>query len=234
MSQKEAIRTRVWDRLEEAGLARFPFPPQGRITNFEGAAAAAERAMSLPALAEAEAVKANPDAPQLPLRRRLLDRGTTVYMAVPRLTQRACFLELDPAGIDDTDAAATVSKVSEFGVPRGPEAVPEIDAIVAGSVAVTEAGVRIGKGEGYSDLEYGVLREFDRVGAETPVVTTVHDEQVISEEVRPARHDVPIDAICTPTRTIRTDGPFAKPDGVYREDLTETQRAEIPVLEALE
>ena len=224
------------DRLEEAEIARFPFPPQGRITNFEGAAAAAERAVSLPELAGAEAIKANPDAPQLPLRRRLLDRGTTVYMAAPRLTQRACFLELDPAEIDDanTDAAATVSKVSAFGVPKEPEAVPEIDAIVVGSVAVTEAGVRIGKGEGYSDLEYGVLREFGRVDAETPVVTTVHDEQVISEEVRPARHDVPIDVVCTPTRTIRPDGPFRKPDGVYREDLTETQRSEIPVLETLE
>jgi 5-formyltetrahydrofolate cyclo-ligase len=79
MSEKAAIRSRIWDRLEAESIARFPFPPHGRITNFRGAREAADRAMALPELAGADAVKANPDAPQLPLRRRLLKQGTTVY-----------------------------------------------------------------------------------------------------------------------------------------------------------
>lgn len=232
MDGKQTIRKRTWDRLEAEGIARFPFPPHGRITNFEGARAAAERAVSLPELTEADAVKANPDAPQLPLRRLLLRGGTTVYMAVPRLQQRACFVELDPSTLSDTDAAATVSKMSGYGTARRPEELPGIDAIVAGSVAVTEDGVRIGKGEGYSDLEYGLLREFGHVDEDTPVVTTVHDVQVIAEDVSAARYDVPMDAVCTPTRTIRT-GVGEKPDGVYPEALTDKQRTEIPALDTV-
>jgi 5-formyltetrahydrofolate cyclo-ligase len=232
MESKDAIRDRIWDRLGDEEIARFPFPPHGRITNYDGAREAADRAMSLPELADAETVKANPDAPQLPLRRRLLDEGKTVYMAVPRLRERACFVELDPATISDTDAAATVSKMGGYGTAVEPTDVPEIDAIVAGSVAVTERGVRIGKGEGYSDLEYGILREFGRVDGETPTVTTVHDIQVIDEEVTPAPYDVVMDVICTPTRTIRTEAD-GKPEGVYREQLTEKQREEIPVLETV-
>jgi len=40
---KQALRERVWDDLEASGVARFPFPPHGRIPNFDGADEAAER-----------------------------------------------------------------------------------------------------------------------------------------------------------------------------------------------
>ncbi len=232
MVAKGEIRTRIWDRLGEEEIARFPFPPHGRITNFEGAREAAERAMELPELAGATAVKANPDAPQLPLRRRLLKNGTTVYMAVPRLGEETCFVELDPGAVSDLDAAPTVSHMGSYGTRVGPESVPEIDAIVVGSVAVDDAGARIGKGEGYSDLEFAVLREFGLVDDGTPTVTTVHDVQLIEESVEPARHDVPIDVVCTPTRTIRTEaGP--KPTGIYWSALDGTRREEIPILDRL-
>jgi 5-formyltetrahydrofolate cyclo-ligase len=169
----------------------------------------------------------------LPLRRRLLKNGTTVYMAVPRLAEPECFVELDPAEIDDVDAAPTVSHMGKYGRRVGPEALPSIDAVAVGSVAVTESGVRIGKGEGYSDLEFAVLRELGTVDGETPTVTTVHDVQVIEGSVDADRHDVPIDVICSPTRTRRT-GADGKPAGVYWPDLGADRRAEIPVLDRLE
>lgn len=40
------------------------------------------------------------------------------------------------------------------------------------------AGYRIGKGEGFSDLEYALMAENGIVSDETVIVTTVHDEQV--------------------------------------------------------
>ncbi|MDR9382286.1 MAG: 5-formyltetrahydrofolate cyclo-ligase [Natronomonas sp.] len=232
MADKDAIRTRLWDRLERDGIARFPFPPHGRISNFDGARAAAERAMALPELASAAAVKANPDAPQLPLRRRLLKNGTTVYMAVPRLAEAACFVELDPAELSDLDAAPTVSHMDDHGTRLGPDALPKLDAIVVGSVAVDASGARIGKGEGYSDLEYAILREFGLVDDDTTTVTTVHDTQVVEETLTTDAHDVPIDVVCTPTRTIRTDA-GSKPAGIDWSALDEARREEIPILDRL-
>ncbi|MFO7927476.1 MAG: 5-formyltetrahydrofolate cyclo-ligase [Halobacteriota archaeon] len=232
MVDKDAIRTRIWDRLERDGIARFPFPPRGRISNFDGAREAADRAIELPELATATAVKANPDAPQLPLRRRLLKGGTTVYMAVPRLAEEACFVELDPAEIADLDAAPTVSHLSEYGARVEPSALAGIDAIVVGSVAVDDSGTRIGKGEGYSDLEYAVLREIGLVDDDTTTVTTVHDVQVVEETLTPDAHDVPVDVVCTPTRTIRTDG-GPKPTGIDWSTLDDARREEIPILDRL-
>ena len=232
MARKGLIRDRIWTRLEADEIARFPFPPHGRITNFEGSSEAAERAMDLPEISEANAVKANPDAPQLPLRRRLLKNGTTVYMAVPRLAEETCFVELDPEAISDLNAAPTISQMSTYGTRVRPEALPEIDAIVVGSVAVTENGARIGKGEGYSDLEYAILRELGLVDGDTPVVTTVHDIQLIDDDVVPDSYDVPVDVICTPTKTVRTNA-GEKPTGIEWSELTDTQRAEIPILGSL-
>ena len=52
-----------------------------------------------------------------------------------------------------------------------------LDAILCASVAVTRGGRRCGKGEGYSDLEFAILRELGY--PPVPVATTVHDMQVV-------------------------------------------------------
>ena len=233
---KQDLRERVWDALEASGAARFPFPPHGRIPNFEGAAEVADRLAARPEWQAAEVVKANPDAPQLPVRRRALREGKTVYMAVPRLRDENCFLELDPARIDDVDAAATISHVDDYAVRVGPEAVPTVDLVVSGSVAVTESGARVGKGEGYSDLEFAVLREFGRVDDATPVATTVHERQVIAEAVPVDAHDVALDLVVTPERTVETgrSGSEGRPAGVDWDLLDAERRREIPVLDRLD
>lgn len=247
---KERIRTLVWDDLEERGVARFPFPPHDRIPNFEGAPRAADRLTEQAEWNAARTIKANPDAPQLPVRRRALRDGKTVYVAVPRLTEERCFLELDPDDLspEDYDDATTVSGISAYGTPRRPDEVAAIDLIISGSVAVSAApcsasesngdsretrdGARIGKGEGYSDLEFALLREFDRVDDETPVATTVHERQLVDEPFAVGDHDVSIDLIATPERVLRPAG-TSKPTGIDWELLDEERCEEIPVLSRL-
>lgn len=227
---KEAIRERVWDALSDAGVARFPFPPHGRIPNFAGAEDAADRVCSLDAWEGAGAVKINPDSPQRPVRKRALEAGKVVYMAVPRLRDEACFLRLDSADIDDIDHATTLSGSAEVGVPVHPSAVDPIDVFISGSVAVTMEGDRIGKGEGYSDLEYAILREVGAVDRETVTVTTVHELQLIDEAITPDAHDVPLDCIVTPDRTVVSSEDRKKPTGVLWDAISEEQFEEIPVL----
>jgi 5-formyltetrahydrofolate cyclo-ligase len=234
---KQTIRETVWDALEEQGVARFPFPPHDRIPNFEGAGEAAQRLTETAVWDAAETVKANPDSPQLPVRRAALRAGKTVYMAVPRLRDERCFYELDPAELDDIEAAPAVSNVADHARQVGPEAVGRVDLVVSGSVAVTGDGARIGKGEGYSDLEYAVLRELGLVDETTPAVTTVHELQVVGgpegvvDTVVPVDdHDVPMDWIVTPERTIETETTYQTPPGVDWDALSTDRIDEIPVL----
>ncbi|AGN02769.1 5-formyltetrahydrofolate cyclo-ligase [Salinarchaeum sp. Harcht-Bsk1] len=236
---KQSIRDAIWDALEDEGIARFPFPPHDRIPNFAGASEAAQRLSETDEWAAADVVKANPDAPQLPVRRRALRAGKTVYVAVPRLADEQPFRALDPehiAAIDGAsiDDATTISGIDEYGEPVGPEAVPHVDLIVSGSVAVSTDGTRIGKGEGYSDLEFAVLSELGAVDESTTVVTTVHDRQVLDDLPDPGDHDVPLDLLVTPERTIRTERSGARPEGVDWPLLDPDRIAEIPVLQQLQ
>ena len=63
-ANKRAARQWVWDRLAAEGVARFPFPPHGRIPNFAGAEVAAVRLLDTEPWKSATASKVNPDSPQ--------------------------------------------------------------------------------------------------------------------------------------------------------------------------
>jgi 5-formyltetrahydrofolate cyclo-ligase len=113
--------------------------------------------------------------------------------------------------------------------------VPHVDLIVSGSVLVTPDGGRIGKGEGYSDLEFATLAAFDAVSEATTTTTTVHESQLRNvDDSAFDTHDVPIDVVCTPEQTVdcRRDG-SRRPDGIDWDALGEDRLTEIPVLERL-
>lgn len=227
---KDAARQFVWERLADAGQAREPLPPQGRIPNFAGARSAAVRLFEEEPWRSARALKVNPDAPQRAVRQLALTRGIRIYVPTPRLA--GGFLLLDPARIPPQyhGEAATRATQRRWAEPVALDALPRFDAIVTGSAAVTLAGRRCGKGAGYSDLEFGILRELGH--PPVPVATTVHDLQVVDDfPVEPI--DQPLTLICTPTRTIRVSCPGAPPVGIDWSRLDAATLAAMPVLTEL-
>jgi 5-formyltetrahydrofolate cyclo-ligase len=177
---------------------------------------------------------ANPDSPQLPVRRAALRQGKIVYMAVPRLRDEKCFLRLDPREIDDSDNAATISGSSEAGIPVSPTEMQGVDLIVSGSVAVDRKGVRVGKGEGYSDLEFAILSECEIIDDDTVTTTTVHELQIMGEDMPTEDYDVPMDYIFTPGRTIQTDSSTTKPSKIKWDNLSNEKVNNIPILRRLQ
>jgi 5-formyltetrahydrofolate cyclo-ligase len=231
---KQRVRERIWRLLERRRVGRFPLPLAERIPNFAGAETAAARLAALPEWRAARALKCNPDAPQRAVRLRALREGKDVYVAVPRLADARCFLHLDPRRLGKRlAAAATIKGAAALGRPLTPGDLPDIDLIVAGSVAVNRDGARVGKGGGYSDLEYALAKELGAVNARTTVVTTVHDLQVVTEAIPMTSHDLPVDVIVTPTRVIRPSGRWPRPPRIEWEALTATQLAAMPALARL-
>ena len=228
---KARIRRRIWDRLERDGVARFPFPPHGRIPNFAGAREAAERLLSLPGFARVRRMKVNPDAPQRPLREAALRAGITLFLPTPRL--RGGFFRFDPKKIpaDRIREAASLSRGRAWAEPVPLAKLPRMDWIVAGSVAVTRDGRRCGKGEGYSDLEYAILRELGH--PPVPVATTVHPLQVVRSMPRDP-NDLPVRLIATPDEVIEVDAPPPAPAGIDWSLLSEDAIREMPVLQELQ
>ena len=223
------MRERVWEALERQGAARFP-GARGRIPNFKGAEAAARRLAALPDWEAAETVKANPDAPQLPVRVQALADGKRVYMAVPRLRERKPFILLDPARLRvDPRDAASIKGAAAAGRPVSLDELGHIDLIVCGTVAVNRKGVRVGKGGGYSDLELGLLVERDLVDSGTRIATTIHPAQLLHEELPETAHDFRVDLIVTPEEVIRTRR-LKRRTGILWDALDDAKAAGIPVL----
>ena len=229
---KRELREKVWSLLEERNVARFPRPVKGRIPNFQGAEEAARRILDIDEFRRAEVVKVNPDSPQLAVRRGVLEAGKILIMPSPRL--RSGFLLLDPERIPSGlyGRAATIKGSFQHAVKTDLEDLPAVDLIVCGSVAVTEKGARVGKGGGYSELEYAILREVDLVDEETPIVTTVHELQLV-EDGPVEEHDFSVDLIATPKRLIKTRGPRHRPRGIIWEKVEERQLNEISLLRGL-
>ena len=63
MRTKDEVRLDMWRSMDREGVSRFP-GAEGRIPNFAGAKAAAERLAKHPGWVEAETLKANPDSPR--------------------------------------------------------------------------------------------------------------------------------------------------------------------------
>lgn len=236
LAVKAALREEVWAAMKAARVARFP-GAAGRIPNFTGAEAAAERLRATAEWQRARALKANPDSAQLPVRQRALEDGKTVYMAVPRLAEPDPFFLLDPAYLSDPPRkAASIS-----GADRSARRIPvtdlaEVDLVVSGCVAVAEDGARLGKGGGFADLEYALASAAGLIGPDTLVVTTVHELQVRPAGSIPVTgHDVPVDLIVTPDRIIDCR-PARGPRGAAEinwPELTEEKIAAIPLLGSL-
>jgi 5-formyltetrahydrofolate cyclo-ligase len=231
-AEKQAIRERVWEAMTAAKVVGFP-GAKGRIPNFTGAADAARALAALPEWTDADVVKSNPDMPQLPVRTQALKDGKLLYLAVPRLRDPQPFLLLDPDRLDVAPrAAASITGSSVHGVPTAVEAIGHVDLIVCGTVAVNRSGARIGKGGGYSDLEYALGSEGGIIDDRTVIATTVHDVQVLDEELPETAHDFRVDLVVTPTEVIRT-GAKHRPGRIDWEELSDDQVAAIPALQAL-
>jgi 5-formyltetrahydrofolate cyclo-ligase len=235
LAEKAELRQEVWTAMRAAKVARFP-GAAGRIPNFTGAEAAADRLRVLPVWQAAATVKANPDSAQLPVRQRALEDGKTVYMAVPRLAGHEPFFALDPDQLAEPPRkAASIGGAARSARRVQLSQLPRVDLVVMGSVAAGEDGARLGKGGGFADLEFALATEAGLIGPDTICVTTVHELQVCAAGTIPVTgHDVPVDVIITPERVIdcrRRRGPRPLA-GIRWDDLTEEKITAIPLLSA--
>jgi len=225
---KQAVRERMWSLLERHGVVEPGV--RGYIPAFEGADRAAERLAGLAVWQLAQILQIAPDRAQLPVRSRALHAGKLVYMPAPKLTTPEPFYLLDPHNLPVPATEAADRNVAARIAPNiGVSEMRAIDLFICGSVAVNDRGVRLGKGAGYSDIEVALLAEAGLIGEQTVIATTVHDLQVVDEDLPEQEHDFRVDLIVTPKRIIWPGTP-KRPVRLDVDSLSSEQIATIPVL----
>lgn len=229
---KHAVRQHVWNLLERQGAV--PLGVHGHIPDFVGKEEAAARLAALDVWKNARTIKCNPDRAQLPVRVRALQEGKLLYMAVPRLATPKPFYLLDPSSpTAPIETAVTSSGAAQVAPTVGPDEMRPVDLIVCGSVAVSRhSGVRVGKGAGYSDLEIALLTEAGLVTTETAIATTIHQIQLLEDELPDADHDFSVDFAITPNEVVACRPDRTRPSGIIGSNLRQDQLDTIPVLRA--
>lgn len=227
-THKDATRERVWQAMEATGAA--PAGAHGRVPDFVGSDRAADRLTTLTEWQQAKTVKANPDRAQQPVRAHALRDHKMVFMAVPKLADVKPFYRLDPRILGEHPERAADRRVaSELAPTVAVDELPPIDFIICGSVAVNHAGVRIDKGAGYSDIEVALLTEAGLLKSTTTIVTTVHELQILDEELPRHAHDFTVDYIVTAERLIECATRY-RPHGIEWGAVTAELAEAIPVL----
>jgi len=232
---KATVRKTVWDYIMKHRLANFPLPVYQRIPNVKGAEDASKKLAETDVFKNASTIKSNPDKPQEAARYLALEDKKTLLVPTPRL-RTTLFTKLTPpedANEQTMHTCATSQGIREHSQRLELNESVKIDLVLLGSVAVSRQGYRIGKGDGFFDLEYAMMRSVGAVDDNTPVVTTVQDFQVIDlPESMFSSHDVRVDYIVTPTQVINC-GKHTQPKAINWSMLTEDRLNRIPVLKKL-
>ncbi|WRP07102.1 5-formyltetrahydrofolate cyclo-ligase [Rossellomorea aquimaris] len=231
MSEKDEIRHKVWNRLTERKLGAFPFPLTGRIPNFKGAEKAASLVRNMDIYKDAEVVKVNPDAPQLPLRATVLKDGKILLIPTPRLKDGFVMIKPEWVPRGEERKAASIKHMNTYGKVVPLTDIPPIDLIVVGSVAIHRDGRRLGKGEGYADREYAILREIGN--NPVPVITTINSEQLVGDDIPRDSYDLAVDWIITEAGITETRTPYPKPQGIEWDHVSEEEMEKMPILKEL-
>lgn len=189
---KEEVREYVWKKIEP--FCGFP-PPYGRIPNFRNARQACEKIRELEEYWRSECVFSAPDSVLLRLREIVLEDGKTLLAALPRMSDFVILRGKTKPTIEALKRAERAN-LSEL---RG-----KVGIFAQGCVAVDLKGNRIGKGSGYGDREYELLKKKGVLREDAVFVVVAHSVQIFSDlSGLMQEHDARADVILTPEKIIR-------------------------------
>ncbi|WP_042706826.1 5-formyltetrahydrofolate cyclo-ligase [Methanobrevibacter wolinii] len=192
VENKEILRNKIWKKLYEKDLSLRKNGDYGKIPDFKGKTKAAKLLRNTDEWKNAKTIFCSPDSAQIPVRKFALEDNKNLIMASPNLTKGYIFL--DGKNIKNTNEAA--DKENAFKYQTKIKSYPKIDLVIEGSVAVDKKGHRIGKGKGYGDREICDLYEKSLINSKTPIITTIHNLQLVSY-IPIEDHDMKINMIVT-------------------------------------
>lgn len=233
---KARARTLVWDIMELKNEILYPHPVHGRIPNFRNNPDCSTNLAQLEEFQRARVIEICPSLAQEHLRLFSLAEGKVLLTPAPSI-DNALFYKLDPKFLHmhDLSRAATKSGTAALGTIVNLTAVGNlhVDIVVVASVVVNPiTGARLGKGKGYGDIEYAMMRQLGACDDQTLVVTTVHESQLLDDLPSSimTQHDLPVNVVITPQRIIYTQNKFSCPKAINWNDIDNDTMLNLPVL----
>lgn len=236
----DEYRERIWAELAKVARpdSRFHWDFSSFICDFEGSELCSDRVLQLAAFTGRgdRRIFVTPDNCLEDLRYQLITRGVPFVMTTYGIVRG--FYELDAASVPVSAHryAATLDGFDRFARPvslaelrRG----RPFSLLVTGGSAVSSNGVRFGKGHGYFDFEWAVLSELGLTDQSSVVADVVHDCQFVNEVMPAERHDVAVDWVVTPTRSLHIDQSSRPRGQVFWEMIPGTEFEQLGIVSEL-
>lgn len=199
---KQKIREHIWTKMTEEATACFPLPCFGRIPNFVGVEDASKQILRLPEFRKARLIFSAPDYVLHHIRQMALEHQKQLLVATPHLQEFLLLKNIPPRLISK---AVTIKAMYKFGEQVRPMDIKRpLDIFCQGSVAIDRKGNRLGKGKGYGDREFLMLKQEGIIDKLTIILTLVHEDQLLEDFTHLMRaEDVPVQIVLTPNGIIR-------------------------------
>lgn len=240
---KRTFRLETWQKIKEQKLSPVRrFNSVGifsKIPYLVGVDKAAELLAETEEFKKANSIKVNIDLAQEQVKLEVIKACKTLLVP-PSHKSANVYAKIKCANPTDLDLAAQKKLIKLQGAEDTFEEIDinnteKIDMVVVGSYAVDRQGRRIGKGNGYVDLDIGILTHLGCLTKDTLIVTTVHDVQVYESlpENLFQSYDLPLDLIVTPTEVIRVSKRLTRPAGIEWNLLSSRRLEIVPVLKSI-
>lgn len=238
MESKSEIRRWVWQRLREVARpdSRFHWSFSEFIPDYEGSDRCAAAIREMDTYRRSRVIFITPDNNLLALRECAIKDNKTVLITTYGIARGFMVVERQDVPEGQERYAASLDGLEEYARFIDLKALSQtgkIDLLVTGASLITVKGIRWGKGHGYFDLEWAMLRELGLVGEETPIIAVVHDCQLTELELTPDPYDTVVDYIVTPAAVTQVNRTLPKPHGILWHKLDLAMIEKIPPLQEL-
>ncbi len=236
----EEARVQVWEGLRKVAKpdSRFSWDFSEFITDYDGSDKCAELICGTDIYNSVDVIFITPDNNLTKFRERVIRDGKYILMTNYGITRGFFLIEPQKVPKGKEELASTLDGVQEFWqhltLKQIKDLVGNVDLLVTGASAMSLDGVRFGKGHGYFDLEWAMLYSAEIIDNYSVVIGVGHDCQVIDTDIEVKPYDTVMDYIVTPTRIIKTEHNYEKPNkGIIWSLLEPGMLEKIPPLQEL-
>lgn len=234
---KRSLRVQTWKKIQENKYGVGFNAIFNRIPGFVDSDKAAALLAETDEFKKATNVKVNIDRALHAAKLQTLVANKNLYLPATRDSSAICLKVDVPADATEEQKKEIlhVQDMQQHRTEINLDNKVTFDMVIIGSVVVSREGHRIGRGNGFTDLDIGLLIEIGAITKDTVIATLVHDVQVVDTLPHHLfqKYDTPVDMIVTPTNVIRVAKRLPRPAGIFWELLSERRLKIVPILKDL-
>ncbi len=235
---KVSARKLVWEKLKHVAIpdSRFHLDFNQFIPDFIGSDVARSNLVDLDLYKAASTVFVTPDNCLEGLRAQMALDNKTQVMPTYGMRRGLVVLSPDDVSKDMARHSVTLDSIENVGNYLGLSELRDnhkLDLLVTGASAVNYSGVRLGKGHGFFDIEWAMLYQIGAVKDSTPVISFVHDCQLVDVDLEVDEFDTVCDYIVTPNHVVHVDNPHKPTVGIIWNKLSDGMVNSISPLQEL-